>query len=111
MRIARSMGGIEALLPQGIDSMLDLPHPIFTAIRSGSVLVSFDELPKDEQPPRWMYDDNEALRDWFVEVERKRDAELAKAGGGSGSIKDQPIDEPNGGTPRRNGAVAAMFGS
>ena len=89
--------------------MLDLPYPFFNAIRTGSALASFDELAKDEQPPRWMYDDQDALRDWFAEVERKRAAEMGGAGGGS--IADQPIDEPNGGTPRRNGAVAHMMGA
>jgi hypothetical protein len=38
------------------------------------VFLSFGELPKDEQPPRRIWTNNEALAAHFEQVERNREA-------------------------------------
>lgn len=56
------------------------------AIRLASVFLSFEELPRDEQPPRRIWLDQEQLRGWFDDVERRRDGRY-----GARAIED-PVD-------------------
>lgn len=93
MRIARDLGDVTVLFPQGIRRLYDLPYPLFDAIRYGLMFLSFEELPKDERPPRNIWFDGDEMKKWNVAVERRR---KAKFGGGSdeGDIGDVPIDGP-----------------
>lgn len=77
------------LLPDGIDDVRDAPHVLFEAIRSALVFLSFDELPKDERPPKRIWLDGDQLSEWFKHVERQRDRKYG--GDGPGPIED-PVD-------------------
>lgn len=90
VRLARDFGTVRELYPDGVDSLWDLPHPLFDAIRMASIFLSFEELPKDEQPPRRIWDDGDKLKEWFEEVERKRKAKYDS----DGAISDRPIEDP-----------------
>lgn len=79
------------LFPDGVDSLTDLPHKLFDAIRSGLIYLSFEELPAEEQPPRRIWRDGEALNSWFEEVQRKRKAQYGGSGGWDQSIED-PVE-------------------
>jgi hypothetical protein len=87
VRIARDFGTIDELLPDGVQDVRDCPHVWFEAIRSALVFLSFDELPKDERPPRRIWLDGEQLKLWFDDVERKREERYSNKGPG-------PIDDP-----------------
>lgn len=62
------------LLPDGISELADCPHPFFAAIKRALLFLSFEELPKDEQPPRRIWLDDERLVAHFERVQRDRDA-------------------------------------
>lgn len=66
--------------------MRDCPHTIFEAIRNAMLVLSFDELPEDERPPKRIWLDGERLRDWFKTVERRRKEKY------SGKHIDDPVD-------------------
>jgi hypothetical protein len=72
VRIARDLGDVSLLLPEGIDHLLDLPHTLFNAVRSALSFLGFEELPNDERPPRDIWLNNKLLREWFKAVQRKR---------------------------------------
>lgn len=87
MRLARDLGSSRDLFPEGIEKLTDLPHTLFTAIQTALTFLSFDELEEDERPPKRIWLDGEAMKDWFREVKRKRKEKY----GGDGH---QPIDDP-----------------
>lgn len=62
-----------ALLPEGITHMADMPHTIHDAISAGLQFVSFDELPKEDQPPRKIWWDPDQMRSWWATVERRHE--------------------------------------
>lgn len=100
MRVAREMGGLQLLLPEGIDRLDDLPYPLFDAIRVGLMYIGFQELPRDEQPPRRIWRDGDKLTAWFEEVDRKRQEKYSGK-----SIADKEIDGP----VSRNAAAEDLF--
>lgn len=79
MRIARDAGDVSRLFPPEIENLADLPYNIHDAIRMGLAFLSYEELPKDEQPPRRIWLDADRMKAWWDEVERKRED---KYGGG-----------------------------
>lgn len=54
-------------------------------------MLGWEELPKDERPPRRMWDDDKALVVHFERVEQDRERKYG--GSGSGPI-DDPVDNP-----------------
>jgi hypothetical protein len=69
----------------------DCPHVLFEAIRVALLIISFDELERDERPPRRIWLDREKLAAWFKDVERRR---TEKYGGkGPGAIEDPVNNE------------------
>lgn len=89
------------LLPDGIDHLADLPHTLFNAIRMAFGFLSFDELPKDEKPPRKIWLDGDEMKKWWKAVERKR---KAKYGG------DDDIDVDIEGDVSENDTERILFG-
>lgn len=89
VRIARDLGGIGSLLPPGVDSLDDCPFPLFDAIQRGLIILSWDELPRDERPARRIWGDDEALIAHFERVERERDQKYGL--NGSGGV-DDPVE-------------------
>lgn len=87
VRIARDFGTVAELLPDGVDDLRDCPHVLFTAIRQALVILSFGELPDDERPPKRIWNDGEALKDFFDEVKRRRDEKYGDRKG-PGPIED-----------------------
>jgi hypothetical protein len=80
---------VHELLPEGIEDLRDCPHHIFEAIRIAMMILSFDELDRDERPPRRIWLDADRLGEWFKEVERKR---KEKYSGGRDRTIDDPVD-------------------
>lgn len=78
------------LMPDGVESLYDLPHNIMDAIVLALHFLSFSELPSDEQPPRKIWLDADELGKWWKAVKRKRRRE---AGLDEDDI-DQDIDGP-----------------
>lgn len=80
VRSAEAIGDLSSLFPPGIEKLYDLPFTIHNAILSALTYLSFHELPKEERPPRWMWQDTEKLEEWFKEVERVRKAKYGDGG-------------------------------
>lgn len=53
-------------------------------------MLSWEELPRDERPPRRLWDDDEGLVRHFEQVERDRERKWGSPGS-SGAIED-PVD-------------------
>jgi hypothetical protein len=92
VRIARDFGTVSELLPEGFVDLRDCPHLFFEALRTAMVVLSFDELPKDERPPKHIWLDGEKLTAWFKDVERKREDKYG--GGGGDASRPGPIEDP-----------------
>lgn len=63
---------------------------MFNAIRDAIGFLGFDELPKDERPPRSIWDSGKELRRWFKAVEARREE---KYGLKSGDRIEGPVEE------------------
>lgn len=93
MRIARDLGGVSGLLPEGC-RLDDVPYLWFDAVRFGLMVLSFDELATDERPPKRIWRDGDALHEWFEMVKERRTAQT------SGKHIEDPVD---------NAAAAALI--
>jgi hypothetical protein len=80
VRIARDCGDISSLFPVGITRLWDLPYTIMHAIRLALVYLSWEQLPKEEQPPKKIWLDNDRLESWFAEVTRNRESKARGEG-------------------------------
>lgn len=69
------------LVPPGYDGLRDCPYPLFERIRMALVFLSWEELPREEQPPRRIWLDGPALTSHFKRVERDRERKLRGDGG------------------------------
>lgn len=77
------------LLPEGVDHLADLPHPLFHAIQLALHFLKFDELEEDERPPRNIWLDGQEMSAHWAQVKRRREE---KYGGkdGSSDVHDDP---------------------
>jgi hypothetical protein len=64
---------VSQLLPEGA-RLDDAPFVWFEAVRFALMVLSFDELPSEERPPRRIWLDGPKLDRWWVEVRKNRDA-------------------------------------
>lgn len=64
---------MSSLFPPGIEHLADLPWPFFDAIRQAFSIISWQELPDDERPPKRLWLDSEGLGMWFARVKRERE--------------------------------------
>lgn len=76
------------LFPEGVERLDALPYTVHDAITTALLYLGWEELPDDEQPPKRIYGNAEALKKHFEWVKRKRKAEY----GDKDSIKDKPIE-------------------
>lgn len=54
-----------------------MPYVLFDRLLMARVFISYDEvLPKDEQPPKRIWLDTDQLKDWFEEVDRRREEKM-----------------------------------
>lgn len=60
------------LLPEGIASLRDAPYPLHHAIKRALMFINFEELRPEDVPPRKIWLDDEALKEWFDEVRRSQ---------------------------------------
>jgi hypothetical protein len=70
---------VSQLLPEGIDRLDDVPYTYWNALRVAMGFLTFDELPKDERPPREIWMDHDEMRKHWTAVELRREE---KYGGG-----------------------------
>lgn len=96
MRIARDLGGVASLFPEGVSQLSDAPYTLHQAITLGLQFLGFLEMQKDERPPRGIWLDVDRLEEHFRAVERRREE---KYGG-----KDDEIENPV-----RNEAAAGLI--
>lgn len=75
VRLARDFGTVSELFPRWCTDLRDLPYPLFEAITSACVVLSWDELLEHERPPERMWDSGDQLKEWFEQVKRNREAE------------------------------------
>lgn len=83
VRIARDLGDVSALLPEGCDSLIDAPHPLVHLISSALTFLSwYENRPKKECPPRRIWLDGKALDQWWKDIEKDRERESDPDGPG-----------------------------
>lgn len=87
MRLARDLGTVRELYPEGIKEVTDLPHTLFTAIRLALNFLGFEELPNDEVPPKRIWLDTEKLQEHFKKVEKIREKKY-----GEGKDIEDPVE-------------------
>lgn len=87
IRIARDFGNVSALLPDGIDTIHDLPYVLHGAISLTLRFLQFDELEEKEMPAKSIWLNPEALHDHFAQVKRDRERKYSS----KGDIED-PVD-------------------
>lgn len=75
------------LFPAGVDDISELPYPHFDAINRALTFLTFEELPKKDQPPKKIWLDNEKLNEHFERVRRDREE-------GNKEGIEGPIDDP-----------------
>lgn len=80
MRLARDIGDISSIFPPGISRLYDLPFTIFNAIRLALHFISFEELPREERPPKKIWLDGDRMTEWWREVEENRKRKLRGEG-------------------------------
>ncbi len=93
MRIARDLGNVSLLLPDGIDHLGDCPYPLHGAICSALRILDYEEFPIDERPPRRIWLDNDRLNAWWKEVERKRKVKYGDPAASDPVVGDEPEDD------------------
>lgn len=72
VRIARDFGTVSELFPPGVTDIRDMPHTLFDAIRRALTFLSFEDLEKEERPPKSIWLDDEKLSAHFEWVEERR---------------------------------------
>jgi hypothetical protein len=82
VRIARDFGTVSELFPPGVANVRDLPWRLFDAIRMALVFIGFEELEKEERPPKKIWLDDEKLEAWFQQVEKNRERKYGGKGKG-----------------------------
>jgi hypothetical protein len=78
---------VSSLFPTGIEHLADLPHTFHDALMFALQVLAYDELPKEERPPRNIWLDGKELNKHFKAVEQAR---KEKYGDGDGGI-DGPV--------------------
>lgn len=72
VRFARDCGDLTILYPPGIEHARDLPFTIFDAIKFALYWLSFEELEKEERPPKDIWLDAKLMSRWFKAVNKRR---------------------------------------
>lgn len=73
--------------------MIDAPNQMVQAVNQALAVISwFENLPRDEVPPRHIWWSQELLDEWFVEVQERR--EKGASGRRSRSSYDEAKDVP-----------------
>jgi hypothetical protein len=79
---------VSVLLPEGVSKLHDIASPMFDAIRMALGFLHFDELPKDERPPRRIWMDPDAMGEHWAKVERIRKEKYGGDGDDDGDYED-----------------------
>lgn len=86
MRFARDCGDLTILYPPDIEHARDLPYNIFDAIKLALYWLGFEELEKEERPPKDIWMDHKLMSKWFKAVNKRRREKYG--------LKDEGIDGP-----------------
>ena len=79
---------MSTLLPEGV-SLAECPYPLHNAILTALRILSYDEFPSDERPPKRIWLDGEKLSSHWKRVEQER----AKKYGLPPPESDEPVDD------------------
>jgi len=79
VRLARELGDVSGLLPEGITKLRDIPFPLLESIRAALMFLGFEELSTEDRPPRSIWTNAEALNSHFERIRRDHEA---RYGGG-----------------------------
>lgn len=102
VRVARDLGDMSLLLPDGVGDLYDLPYNIWNSVRHALGFLGFDELDKDERPPRSIWLDGREMRKHWRQVEATR---KVKFGGKADRYADEGIE----GDVEENAAMKDLY--
>ena len=88
IRIARDLGDVSAVLPDGIDSLADAPYNLLTAIGLALIFLSFEEHAPEDRPPKSIWLDKDEMDAHWGSVRRRWREK------GSSRDYDEPIEDP-----------------
>lgn len=91
------MGEVSVLFPEGISRLDDLPWTLHNAIIQAIYYLGYEELEKDERPPKRIWDRPDEMKAWWGMVERKRKEKYGHD------------DDSGGGEEQTNAAVKDMI--
>lgn len=95
VRLARELGDVSGLLPTGIATLREIPHPLLEAIKAALIFLSFEELQAEDRPARSIWTNTELLNAHFDAVRRRHETQY---GGGGREASEE----------RRNSALDLM---
>lgn len=92
VRVARDTGsGLAGLLPKWARSVVDAPYSLIEHISFALTVLKWREnLDEGEMPPRRIWFEADALREWFDGVEADRRRKMR----GEGGDRSQEIEDP-----------------
>jgi hypothetical protein len=73
VRLARDLGDVSQLLPDGVRSLRDIPWRLQQAIKTALMYLGFEELPPEDVPPRNIWSDGPLLREHFDRVRTRHE--------------------------------------
>jgi hypothetical protein len=76
VRIARALGDVSRLLPEGVSHLGDCPFTLHRAITDALRVLSYEEFPVAERPPRRIWEDAERLNEWWSKIDSERKAKF-----------------------------------
>lgn len=82
---------MSALFPPGIERLSDLPHTLHDAIVTALQFLAFEELPRDEKPPKAIWLDGKKLTKHFEAVEKRRKEKYEVNEDGSSTEIEDPV--------------------
>lgn len=92
MRAAQKAGDFRVLFPEGVERIDQIPWYLQVAIDHAlTILTWYENLPKEDMPPEYLWEDSEGLEMWWKTVEaRREDGVPTSQGDADPANTDQP---------------------
>lgn len=82
---------MSSLFPRGVTSLGDLPHTIHEAIVLALQFLRFEEMPKEDRPPRAIWFDGEKLQEHFAAVDKRNEEKYSTDKDGNSQAIEDPV--------------------
>lgn len=92
MRAAQKAGDLKVLYPHHAERIDDIPWYLQVAVEQAlNILTWYENLPKEDMPPEYLWEDSEGLEMWWRTVEDRREDGISTSRGTADHAEnDQP---------------------